>query len=136
MSRTDTLHTLEFRTALLRRYIAGAFVSLMTRIHGEAVYVEDGERIELTPDRVAINILYHIEAPWIHEFGQEDGGRLACEVLEKMLAPGFMVECIRLSAFGVSELREVYWDIVFGAPDGELPDGFEFVTPQGGEGRP
>ncbi|KJM57662.1 hypothetical protein B5M10_08235 [Pluralibacter gergoviae] len=136
MSRTDTLLTPEFRTALLRRYIAGAFVSLMTRIHGEAVYVEDGERIELTPDRVAINILYHIEAPWIHEFGQEDGGRLACEVLEKMLAPGFMAECIRLSEFGVSELREVYRDIVFGAPDGELPDRFEFVTPQSGEGRP
>lgn len=105
MSRTDILHTPEFRTALLRRYIAGAFVSLMTRIHGEAVYVEDG-------------------------------GRLACKVLEKMLAPGFMMECIRLSAFGVSELREVYRDIVFGAPGGELPDGFEFVTPQGGEGRP
>lgn len=135
MNTTDMLHTPEFRAALLRRYIAGAFIALMTRLHGEPVYVEDGECIALTPDRVAINILYHIEAPWIQEFGQEEGCRLACEILEKMLASGFMAECIRLSAFGVSELREMYRDIVFGAPDGELPDGFEFVSAENGEVR-
>ncbi|MDU5552737.1 MAG: hypothetical protein E6051_23660 [Citrobacter freundii] len=31
------------------------------------------------------------------------------------------------------EMREVYRDIIFGAPDGELPEGFEFVKPEGQE---
>ena len=123
----------EFRAAFLRSCIADAYISLMLRINGEAVYIEDGERIELTPDRVAMNILYHIEAPWINEFGQEEEHRLACDVLERMLAPGYMAENIRLSAFGVSELREVYRDIVFGAPDGEVPPGFSITTAGVGE---
>ncbi|TDN60656.1 hypothetical protein [Scandinavium goeteborgense] len=121
------LQPLEFRAVFLRNCIADEYIALMKRINGEAVYIEDGERIELTPDRVAMNILYHIEAPCIHEFGQDDGCRLACEVLEKMLVPGYMAENIRLSAYRVSELREVYRDIVFGALDGELPEGFEIV---------
>ncbi|MBL5883236.1 hypothetical protein [Lelliottia aquatilis] len=123
----------EFRAAFLRSFIADAYISLMIRVNGEAVYIEDGECIELTPDRVAMNILYHIEAPWINEFGHEEGHRLACEVLERMLSPGYMAENIHLSAFGVSELREVYRDIVFGAPDGEIPPGFSITTAGVGE---
>ncbi|HFS7482634.1 TPA: hypothetical protein ACH1O5_004892 [Enterobacter roggenkampii] len=127
------INSTEFRAAFLRSCIADAYISLMLRINGEAVYIEDGERIELTPERVAMNILYHIEAPWINEFGQEEGHRLACDVLERMLSPGYMAENIRLSAFGVSELREVYRDIVFGAPDGEVPPGFSITTAGVGE---
>lgn len=133
MNANLVVHSPEFRAAFLRSCIAEAYISLMVRINGEAVYIEDGERIELTPDRVAMNILYHIEAPWINEFGQEEGHRLACDVLERMLSPGYMAENIRLSAFGVSELREVYRDIVFGAPDGEVPPGFSIITVGVGE---
>ena len=67
------INSTEFRAAFLRSCIADAYISLMLRINGEAVYIEDGERIELTPDRVAMNILYHIEAPRINEFGREEG---------------------------------------------------------------
>lgn len=128
------LLTPEFRTALLRRYIAEAFINLMTRMHGEPVCVEDGERISLTTDKVATNILYHIEFPWIEEYGPEEGSILAAETLQQMLAPGFMAENLRLSVFGVTEMREMYRDIVFGAPDGELPPGCHFTSDNGGDG--
>lgn len=134
MSANLTVHSPEFHAAYLRACIADAYIALMLHVNGEAVYIEDGERIELTADRVAMNILYHIEAPWITEFGQEEGCRLACDVLERMLIPGYMAENVRLSAFGVSELREVYRDIVFGAPDGELPPGFQIVQTEITEG--
>lgn len=116
-----------FRTALLRRYIAEAFISLMERVNGEAAFIEDGERVALTHDKVAMNIFYHIEMPWMDEFGIDEGSCLATERLEKMLSPGFIGETLRLSVEGVTEMREVYRDIIFGAPDGELPPGFEFI---------
>lgn len=124
---SETVMTPAFRTALLRRYVADAFISLMTRVNGKPVYIEDGETVLLTTEKVALNILFHIEAPWMDEFGMEDGNRLAAEMLERMLAPGFMGEELRLSVEGVTEMREVYRDIIFGAPDGELPAGYEFV---------
>ncbi|RSB59830.1 hypothetical protein EGT71_14135 [Atlantibacter subterranea] len=133
MINNDIVLSPAFRTALLRRYIADAFITMMTRINGEPVYTEDGERVLLTPEKVALNILFHIEAPWMDEFGMEDGSRLAAEALERMLTPGFMGEALRLSVAGVTEMREVYRDIIFGAPDGELPAGFEFVHGATGE---
>ena len=133
MINDSTLLSPAFRTALLRRYIADAFIALMTRVNGEAVYVEEGERIPLTPEKVALNILFHIETPWREEFGAEEGSRLAAEALERMLAPGFAGESLRLSLTGVTELREVYRDIIFGAPDGELPPGYAFVSAEDGE---
>lgn len=134
MINNKTLCSTAFRMALLRRYIADAFISLMTRVNGEAVYIEDGEIVRLTSEKVMLNILFHIETPWIDEFGIEEGSRLAAEVLEQMLAPGFAVENLRLSIKGVTELREVYRDIIFGAPDGELPQGYKFMSPDCGEG--
>ncbi|MEX5412745.1 hypothetical protein [Atlantibacter hermannii] len=133
MINNDIVFSPAFRTALLRRFIADAFITMMTRINGEPVYAEDGERVLLTPEKVALNILFHIEAPWMDEFGMEDGSRLAAEALERMLSPGFMGEALRLSVEGVTEMREVYRDIIFGAPDGELPAGFEFVHGATGE---
>ncbi|MCS3600993.1 hypothetical protein M2371_000179 [Buttiauxella sp. BIGb0471] len=133
MINTKTLHSLPFRTALLRRYIAEAFLELMIKVNGEPVYVEDGERIPLTPDRVAINIIYHIESPLIDSFGIDEGSYFAAKALEKMLIPGFMGESIRLSITGVTEMREVYRDIIFGAPDGQLPEGMELMQAVGGE---
>ncbi|WP_271460871.1 hypothetical protein [Pantoea leporis] len=94
---------------------------------------EDGEIVSLTSEKVMLNILFHIETPWIDEFGIEEGSRLAAKVLEQMLAPGFAVENLRLSIKGVTELREVYRDIIFGAPDGELPQGYKFMSPDYGE---
>ncbi|MBE8372228.1 hypothetical protein IQA51_16880, partial [Leptospira borgpetersenii serovar Hardjo-bovis] len=47
MINDSTLLCPAFRTALLRRYIADAFIALMTRVNGEAVYAEEGERIPL-----------------------------------------------------------------------------------------
>ena len=129
-----TLCSSAFRIALLRRYIANAFISLMTKVNGEAAYIEDGEIIALTDEKVMLNIIFHIETPWIAEFGMEEGSRLAAEALEQMLAPSFVDEKLRLSIKGVTELREVYRDIIFGAPDGELPQGYQFVSPDGGEG--
>lgn len=128
MISNESLVSPAFRTALLRRYIAEAFISLMQRVNGEATYIEEGERVALTPDKVAMNILYHLEMPWMDEFGIDEGSRLAAEVLEKMLAPGFMGETLRLSVEGVTEMREIYRDIIFGAPDGELPPGYEFMS--------
>ncbi|TSJ58796.1 hypothetical protein FND52_05485 [Atlantibacter subterranea] len=133
MINNDIVLSPAFRAALLRRYIADAFITMMTRINGEPVYAEDGERVLLTPEKMALNILFHIEAPWMDEFGMEDGSRLAAEALERMLTLGFMGEALRLSVAGVTEMREVYRDIIFGAPDGELPAGFEFVHGATGE---
>lgn len=127
------INSTEFRAAFLRSCIADAYISLMLRINGEAVYIEDGERIVLTPERVAMNILYHIEAPRINEFGQKRASPRRVTFWERMLSPGYMAENIRLSAYGVSELREVYRDIVFGAPDGEVPTGFSITTAGVGE---
>ncbi len=133
MNNNQNLKAHALRTAVLRYYIADSFISLMERVHNEPVYIEDGERIELSHEKVVSNIIYHIEMPWVNEFGADAGCILAAEKLEKMLKPGFMSENIRLSVFGVTEMREVYRDIIFGAPDGELPEGFEFVKPEGQE---
>ncbi|MDK1357605.1 hypothetical protein QMS85_15780, partial [Cronobacter sakazakii] len=65
--------------------------------------------------------------------GAEEGSWLAAEALERMLAPGFAGESLRLSLNGVTELREVYRDIIFGAPDGKLPPGYAFVSAEDGE---
>lgn len=134
MINDSTLRSLAFRTALLRRYIADAFIALMTRVNDKAVYTEDGEQVTLTPEKVALNILLHIETPWREEFGAEEGSRLAAEALERMLAPGFAGENLRLSLTGVMEMREVYRDIIFGAPDGELPPGYTFAPSEDEEG--
>lgn len=130
MNNNQNLKAHALRTAVLRYYIADAFISLMARVHNEPVYIEDGERIELTHEKVVSNIIYHIEMPWVTEFGAEVGCMLAGEQLEKMLKPGFMSENIHLSVFGVTEMREIYRDIIFGAPDGDLPEDFEFVKPE------
>lgn len=97
MNNNQNLKVHALRTAVLRYYIADAFISLMARVHNEPVYIEDGERIELTHEKVVSNIIYHIEMPWVNEFGADAGCILAAEKLEKMLKPGFMSENIRLS---------------------------------------
>lgn len=78
------------------------------------------------------NIIYHIEMPWVNEFGADAGCILAAETGKKCLN-GLYVRKYSPVSFGVTEMREVYRDIIFGAPDGELPEGFEFVKPEGQE---
>ncbi|OKP27552.1 hypothetical protein [Serratia fonticola] len=113
----------EFKIALLRHYISCAFIDLMVFKHGQAVFIEEGEEVVLTLDKVALNIIYHIEAPFIERFGVMDGGQLAAADLMAMLMPGFMAAQVQLSPYGYHRLCEVYRDIIFGAPDGELPPG-------------
>ncbi|EPR3505577.1 hypothetical protein QZQ41_18170 [Serratia marcescens] len=83
----------EFKIALLRHYIACAFIDSMTSKNGQAVFIDDGEEVMLTLDKVALNIIYHIEAPFIDQFGVMEGGMLAAAGLMAMLAPGFMIAC-------------------------------------------
>ncbi len=45
MNNNQNLKAHALRTAVLRYYIADAFISLMARVHNEPVYIEDGERI-------------------------------------------------------------------------------------------
>lgn len=51
MNNNQNLKAHALRTAVLRYYIADAFISLMARVHNEPVYIEDGERIELTHEK-------------------------------------------------------------------------------------
>lgn len=113
----------EFKIALLRHYIACAFIDMMVIKHGRAIFSEDGEEVVLTLDKVALNIIYHIEAPFIENFGVMKGGILAAADLMAMLMPGFMAAQVQLSPYGYQRLYAVYRDIIFGAPDGELPPG-------------
>ncbi|KFX00788.1 hypothetical protein [Pectobacterium carotovorum] len=112
-----------FKMALLRHYIANAFLEAMTTQHGQAVYVLNGSRIPLTADKVAINIISHIEAPYIDQFGCVMGQAMAAQALYEMLEPGFMREAVRLSAYGYCCLLAMYAEIASGATDGELPPG-------------
>lgn len=112
-----------FKMALLRHYIASAFLEAMTIQHGQAIYVLNGRCIPLTADKVAINIISHIEAPYIDQFGCAMGQAMAAQVLYEMLEPGFMREVVRLSAYGYRCLLAMYEDIASGATDGKLPPG-------------
>ncbi|HCL5801566.1 TPA: hypothetical protein N2N77_005162 [Escherichia coli] len=58
MNNNQNLKAHALRTAVLRYYIADAFISLMVRVHNEPVYIEDGERIELSHEKVVSNIIY------------------------------------------------------------------------------
>lgn len=51
MNNNQNLKAHALRTAVLRYYIADAFISLMVRVHNEPVYIEDGERIELSHEK-------------------------------------------------------------------------------------
>lgn len=112
-----------FKMALLRHYIASAFLEAMTIQHGQAIYVLNGRCIPLTADKVAINIISHIEAPYIDQFGCAMGQAMAAQALYEMLEPGFMREVVRLSAYGYRCLSAMYEDIASGATDGKLPPG-------------
>lgn len=112
-----------FKMALLRHYIANAFFEAMTAQHGQAAYVLNGRCIPLTADKVAINIISHIEAPYIDRFGCAMGQAMAAQALYEMLEPGFMCEAVRLSAYGYRCLSAMYEDIASGATDGKLPPG-------------
>ncbi|MCQ7723919.1 hypothetical protein NP177_29265 [Salmonella enterica] len=57
MNNNQNLKAHALRTAVLRYYIADAFISLMARVHNEPVYIEDGERIELTHEAILFTIL-------------------------------------------------------------------------------
>lgn len=133
MLNKTRLTSVEFRAALLRHYISQAFISLMVSKHGNPVFIADGEIIPLSLDKVAANIIYHIEHPFIQKLGATEGGRLAAQELNKMLKPGFMSEAMQLSYYGTMRLSRVYQDIMYGAPDGEFPAGSCIKDEQDGE---
>ena len=101
MNNNQNLKAHALRTAVLRYYIADAFISLMERVHNEPVYIEDGERIELTHEKVVSNIIYHIEMPWVNEFGADAGCILAANqaLCQKIFACQFLVSqrCVRFT---------------------------------------
>jgi len=133
MLNKTRLTSAEFRAALLRHYISQAFISLMVSKHSDAVFISDGESIPLSLDKVAANIIYHIEHPFIQKLGAIEGGRLAAQELNMMLKPGFMSEAMQLSCYGTMRLCRVYQDILYGAPDGEFPAGSCIMDEQDGE---
>lgn len=130
MLNKTRLTSAEFRAALLRHYISQAFITLMFSKHGDTVFFSDGESIPLSLDKVAANIIYHIEHPFIQKLGAIEGGRLAAQELNKMLKPGFMSEDMQLSDYGTARLCRVYQDIIYGATDGEFPPGSCIVVEQ------
>lgn len=121
MLTNTQLISAEFRAALLRHYISQAFISMMAEKYGRAVFIAEGEIIPLSLDCVAVNIIYHIEFPYVQTHGAAEGSRLAAQTLNNMLTPNYMSEAMQLSPYGVERLCGVYLDIIYGAPDSQLP---------------
>lgn len=134
MLTNTQLISAEFRVALLRHYISQAFISLMAEKHGREVFIAEGEIIPLSLNNVAVNIIYHIEFPYVQSHGAAEGGRLAAQALNNMLAPNYMSEAMQLSPYGIERLYGVYLDIIYGAPDSQLPPNtlITHIEPGGG----
>ena len=109
MNNNQNLKAHALRTAVLRYYIADAFISLMVRVHNEPVYIEDGERIELSHEKVVSNIIYHIEMPWVMlvaYWPQRNWKKCLNQALcQKIFACQFLVSqrCVRFTGILFSE---------------------------------
>jgi hypothetical protein len=104
----------------------------MTRVNGRPVYVEDGETVILTAEKVALNILFHIEAPGWTNSGQKMAADLRLKCLKECWCLALWVKHYacpwKVSPKCGSVPRHYFW-----CPDGELPAGYEFVRCE--EGR-
>ncbi len=133
MLTNTQLISAEFRVALLRHYISQAFISMMAKKHGREVFIAEGEIIPLSLNNVAVNIIYHIEFPYVQAHGVVEGSRLAAQTLNNMLVPNYMSESMQLSSYGAERLCGVYLDIIYGAPDSQFPPN-TFITDTESEG--
>ncbi|RDL13350.1 hypothetical protein [Serratia fonticola] len=122
MNILHMVNTMEFKIALLRHYVAQAFMDAMYLAHQQPVYCCSGNTIALTPDRVSANIAYYIERANILDYGIEQGQAINAERLYSMLDNCPMtVPLPQLSAYGHIAMDHIYGRIARGGADGILP---------------
>jgi len=85
MNILHMVNTMEFKIALLRHYIAQAFIDAMCENNNRPVYLHHGTEIPLTSDRVSANIAYYIERENILDYGISHGQAINAERLYSML---------------------------------------------------
>lgn len=123
MNIIKLINMMEFRIALMRNYIALAFIAEMECKNLSSVFIQDGITIELTPDRVSANIARYIERVNIQRRGVHSGQLLNAEQLNDMLEEDFMAEDKpQLSDYGLAVMEDIYRQISCGSVDGVLPE--------------
>ncbi|MCX8967139.1 hypothetical protein EHW66_19810 [Erwinia psidii] len=122
MNIIELINLMEFRIALMRHYIARAFICEMECKHNSPDFISDNGSIELTSDRVSANIASYIERANIRRYGIHLGQSLNAEQLKNMLESGFMAEYEpQLSDYGLKLMNGIYEQIISGGDDGVLP---------------
>lgn len=123
MNIIKLINMMEFRIALMRNYIALAFIAEMECRNLTPDFILDGVTIALTPDRVSANITSYIERVNIQRRGVHFGQLLNAEQLKNMLEKDFMAEDEpQLSAYGQAVMLNIYSQIARGSVDGALPE--------------
>jgi hypothetical protein len=122
MNILHMVNTMEFKIALLRHYIAQAFIDAMCENNNRPVYLHHGTEIPLTSDRVSANIAYYIERENILDYGISHGQAINAERLYSMLDNCPMtVPLPQLSAYGQIAMDYIYRRIALGGVNGVLP---------------
>lgn len=122
MNIIQMVNTQEFRIALMRHYIAQAFIDDMNKDNIIDQFYFNSMGIPLTPDRVSANIAYYIERENIITRGVTEGQRLNTLLFYRMLEPGFMTTpAPELSPYGYQVMTSIYERIADSGLDGTLP---------------
>ncbi|EAM7265634.1 hypothetical protein E3V56_06480 [Salmonella enterica] len=122
MNIIKLINLMEFRIALMRNYIALAFIAETECKNSSPDFIQDGVTIELTPDKVSANIASYIERENIQRCGVHLGQLLNAEQLKNMLEKDFMAEDEpQLSDYGQAVMIDIYRHIASGGVDGVLP---------------
>lgn len=122
MNIISLIGMVEFRIALMRHYIAMAFIAEMEFKNEMPEYIFNNLTIPLTHDRVSANIASYIERDNIQRYGIHMGQVLNAEQLNSMLESGFMAEYEpQLSEYGQTVMSDIYKTIAHGGQDGILP---------------
>lgn len=122
MNIIHLVNTTEFKIALLRQYVAQAFIDEMLEDHDLPIFILNGHKVSLSTDRISANIAYYVERENILNHGVEDGQRMNAELLNSMLSNCYMVEVTpKLSPYGYLVLSSIYERIIRGETDGILP---------------
>ncbi|WP_392586909.1 hypothetical protein [Serratia ureilytica] len=123
MNIIELINMMEFRIALMRNYIALAFITEIESKNNTPNYILNDICIELTPDRVSANIASYIERVNIQRHGVHLGQLLNAEQLKDMLEKDFMAEYEpQLSEYGQTVMSDIYEQIARGSEDGVLPE--------------
>ncbi|MCW6542991.1 hypothetical protein [Yersinia ruckeri] len=122
MNIVHLVNTTEFKIALLRQYVAQAFINEMMEEHDLPIFILNEHKISLSTDRISANIAYYVERENILNHGVEEGQKMNAELLNSMLSNGYMVEPHpMLSPYGYLILAGIYERIMKGGMDGVLP---------------